>query len=249
MRKFALVSFWLMLMAIVSAVGASGSVLSDPDIPDGEQIVWSITNKSGKRSFTTITWIVKDRNGKPVYEITEDSGERKQAKYIVSKSDMLLMKAEILRTTGKGKFKADIEVKDGRQYLTYTHGKKSKDKKIKHYPDGYNGVILPFCLRGFPFGEQKEVKLRLTPPCKPETPLWAWKMWKSYVKFLGTEKVTVPAGTFDCYKLEMGASGGLVKRVTSKYRFWYAKEPPHQFVKYQDEDGKNVTELVEIKPI
>lgn len=73
-------------------------------------------------------------------------------------------------------------------------------------------------------------------------------MWKSCAKYLGTETVTVPAGTFDCYKLEVSASGGLIKRVASKYYFWYDKKPPYQFVKYQDEDAKDVTELMEIKP-
>ena len=72
-----------------------------------------------------------------------------------------------------------------------------------------------------------------------------WKMWKSYARFLGEEKVTVPAGTFDCYKLKIAASGGLIRRFTSRYYFWFAKEPPHHFVKY--EDGKRVTELMEIR--
>ena len=235
-------------MAILPFVNAFGAVLHDPGVPDGEKIVWRVNKEGSLRRPSTIIFYAKELNGRPVYEIVEDSGERKQAKYIIDRSDLRLIEAQLFRNTNKGPFKAKIDVRGKRQYLVYTKGgKKPKDKKIDHYPDGYNGLTLPFCLRGFPFGKKKEVKLHLTPPLRPEIPGWAWRMWKSRAKYLGMETVTVPAGTFECHKLEVEATSGLIKRVTSKYYFWYAKDPPHHFVKYQDEDGKNITELMEIE--
>ena len=247
MKNYLLLLSCFLLITILPENEASCSVLTDPGIPDGEQIVWRVIKKDGEISFATVTWHIKDRDTKPVYEITEDAGERKQGKYIIDKSDLRLIWAHVVRETDEGKSEATLEVRGDRQYLVHSHDNKSKDKEIDREPDGYNGMSLGFCLRGFPFESQTEVNLKLTPPFRPGIPFWAWKMWKSYVKLLVEEKVTVPAGTFDCYKLEVAASGGLIRRFTSEYYFWFTKEPPPRFVKYQDDDGKAVTELMEIR--
>lgn len=238
---------WSLLITILLNAKVQGFILSDPGVTDGEQIVWRVTKSDKEPALSTIMWRVKDRDGKPVYEITTDSGKRKQAKYIIDKSDLRLIWAHILRDTESGKSEVTIEVRDEHQYLVHDFRNKREDGKIRHYPDGYNGMILGFSLRGFPFGKQKAVELRTTPPFKPGIPLWAWRMWKSDVRFLGEEKVTVPAGTFDCYKLEVAPSDGLIRQFTSQYYFWFTKDPPHRFVKYQDRDGKSVTELIEIR--
>ncbi len=248
MRRSISILLWLILIVVLPEIEAHGYVLKDPGIPDGEQIIWRVTKEGEKTAPSIITWTKEDRNGKPVYKITADSEDGKQARYIINRADMRLIEAQISRNTGQGKSEVTITLEDGCQYLISTEeNKKPRKKKIDCSLDSYDGTVLPFALRGFPFGAQKEVELKITPPFKPGIPFWAWRMWKSKAKFLGTEEVTVPAGTFDCYKLKVEASGGLIKRVTSAYYFWFEKEPPHQFVKYQDEDGKTVTELVEIR--
>jgi hypothetical protein len=245
MKNYLRGSILVLFFTILLEPKASGSVLSDPGVPDGEQIVWRVISSDKEPTFSIITWRVKGRDGKLMYEITEDSGERKQAKYIIDKRDLRLIWGHIVRDTEDGKSEITIEVKDEHQYLVHDFRNKRKDKKTTHYPDGYNGRILGFSLRGFPFGKEKKVELRITPPAGYKTPLWVWKMWKSYARFLGEEKVRVPAGIFDCYKLEVAASGGLIKQFTSEYYFWFTKEPPHHFVKYEDE--KRVVELMEIR--
>ncbi|MFC1713738.1 hypothetical protein ACFL6S_08720 [Candidatus Poribacteria bacterium] len=248
MRRSILISFCFILVAILPVIGAYGYVLTNPGIPDGEQIVWLLTRDGKATVPSTITWKKANKGDRPVYEITTDAGEMKQARYVIDRTDLRLIEARVSRNGNEGKSKVTILLEDECQYLICTEeDKKPKTKKIDCSLDGYDGTVLPFSLRGFPFETKKEVKLNLTPPFKPGVPFWAWRMWKSYAKLLGTEKVTVPAGTFECYKLEVGASGGLIKRVTSKYYFWFRNEPPYQFVKYQDEDGKTVTELMEIK--
>lgn len=249
--KFYLKSlFTVFLFAIIMSLPVMevlGSALRDPGVLDGEQIVWRWTNQEKGQVLSIMTWNIKNSNQNPVYEINLNSGNRKQAKYVIDKSDLRLVFADVSEEVKDGRYNLTIETRDGCQYLTNKFKGKLNKKDIKNHSDGYDGIILPFSLRGFPFGEKKDLEIHITPPFKPDVPLWAWKMWKAYAKFLGEEKVTVPAGTFDCYKLELGASGGLIKRFASEYYFWFAKEPPHHFVKYQDKDGKNVTELMEIR--
>ncbi len=244
-----IVLFCFLLIAVLLESEASASVLSDPDVPDGEQIVWRVTREDREPRFSITTWHIQDKDGRQVYEITIDSGEIKQAKYIIGKSDLRLISAHVLRTNYRGKSEVTIEVKGERQHLIYSLNDKRGGKNIEQGENSYNGMILPFSLRGFPFGKEKKVKLKITPPFKPWMPIWAWKMWKSYVKLKGVEKVTVPAGTFDCYKLEVAASSMFIRPFTSKYYLWFTKEPPHQFVKYQDKDGDSVTELMEIRSV
>ena len=56
------------------------------------------------------------------------------------------------------------------------------------------------------------------------SPLGTFSM---YVQEVGREQVTVPAGEYDCYKLEMGVGGlaGIFAR-SYKYYFWYTRRNP-----------------------
>lgn len=245
LKKCLFITLIILFIPIFSAIS---SVFIDPGIPNGEQVVWRWTNNEEKVQILSIlTWNVKNRNGMPVYEINLNSGTRKEAQYVIDKSDLRLVYAKVSEDFEDGRYNLTIDVKNSCQYLVNDFKGKHKSKDIDYCEDGYNGIILPFSLRGYPFGKKSSVEMHITPPYKPNVPLWAWKMWKAYAKYLGEEKVTVPAGAFDCYKLELGASGGLIKRFTSEYYFWFENKPPYRFVKYQDKDGKNVTELMEIR--
>lgn len=224
-----------------------GAVLKDPKVPNGEQFVWRWKTSENRQFLSIITWKITTRDKKPVYEISLTSGERKKATYIIDKTNLRLIYADVYEVFPEGRCKFTIESKDEKQQLSYNFDNKDKSKVIDNHPYGYNGFILPFSLRGFPFGKMDQLSIYMTPPFIPTNPLWIWKMWGAYIKPLGEEKVTVPAGTFDCYKLELGSSGGIIRHFTTEYYFWFAKEPPHRFVKYQDKDGKNVTELMEIR--
>ncbi len=243
-----IISALLLFLSIVILLEAEafGSILADPNVPDGEQYIWRATMPDEEPYSSVVTWRVTSGEGRPMYVITTDSGERKYGDYVIDKSDLRLIGVNVTEKTRDGKFEIAIAARNGRQYMVSEFKNKTKQKDIKHISDGYNGIVLPFCLRGFPFGEKKEVKLRITVPIIPGRKLWVWKMWKSTVKLVGEETITVPAGTFDCYKLKVSASNWVIKRVTSRYYFWYTKEPPHRFVKFQDKDGKNMTELMEI---
>ncbi len=60
------------------------------------------------------------------------------------------------------------------------------------------------------------------------------------VRVIGRESVNVPAGTFDCFKLELeptGLAGVLAALKLVKLYMWHTVAAPHFWVKYQGPDG------------
>jgi hypothetical protein len=64
----------------------------------------------------------------------------------------------------------------------------------------------------------------------------------------GRERVRVPAGEFECYRIEVDAHLGalnIVKPFLAKTTFWMTVEPPHFWVRYQGyENGRGTPEIV-----
>jgi hypothetical protein len=55
-------------------------------------------------------------------------------------------------------------------------------------------------------------------------------------RIVGTERVAVPAGEFDCYKIELtptGLVGVLARVVLPRLYMWHTLAPPHFWVKYE----------------
>jgi len=65
---------------------------------------------------------------------------------------------------------------------------------------------------------------------------------------VGTERVTVPAGTFECYKIEVDPTGfiGFLSDIFLPRIFmWHTVAPPHYWVKYQGPDeGRLSREII-----
>jgi len=69
------------------------------------------------------------------------------------------------------------------------------------------------------------------------------------IRFTGTERIEVPAGSFDCHRIEVSLRIPLLR---PKVIFWLAKEQPHFMVKHQGKRGPfsrtYTTSLLEIAP-
>ena len=62
-------------------------------------------------------------------------------------------------------------------------------------------------------------------------------------------RITVKAGTFECYQLKLSVTGWQSIFARDKYYFYFRVEKPHHFVKYEEkgDDGKWYTnELISI---
>lgn len=83
------------------------------------------------------------------------------------------------------------------------------------------------------------------------------KIYRMEAKIVGQEQVTVPAGRFDCFKVEMaptGLLGVLAKLVLPKMYMWHTVAAPHFWVKFQGNEGRLgspeiIRELVRFTPL
>jgi hypothetical protein len=106
----------------------------------------------------------------------------------------------------------------------------NRDKSIDNVFDQndlniYSRYAYFMSLRGFPFEKEDEVR------------------FKSYMNeygnaltmrtiYKGKEKIKVPAGVFECYKLEMSVAGWQSNFAKDKYYLYFTVAKPHYFVKF-----------------
>jgi hypothetical protein len=106
-------------MSILLCSQVFGSAFSDPGVPDDEQMIWRITKQGREPTLSTVIWHIRTVDGKQLYEITVDSGERKREEYMLDKSGLRLIRANVRSETEEGLSRTKIEAKGNRQKLAH----------------------------------------------------------------------------------------------------------------------------------
>ena len=239
---YGILCFIILMSTIFVEHGLAGNKppFIDPKIPSGEKSTYEVI-EDGE---TFLADYVVSR--KPKDEAVEERSEQNSDKevYIVrTQSFQMILEASDLSPISIKKFKDNgdldfsIEYSKDRVHFIYPGPKRNVVKEVPE--DRYDIYTVLQVVRGFPFGQQK-VKLTLVMPEHPEGVGF-------YIKIVGSEQVTTPAGTFDCYQLEAGVDGLLGRIVKTKFFFWLEKNPPHRLIKNTDSDGKRTVTLVSYK--
>ncbi len=122
---------------------------------------------------------------------------------------------------------------DGKVAITADNFGKTETAEIKLPPPPYfDNDQFVMTLRALPLAESWRATLN---DIVPKTGSKA----QIAVEVAGKETVTVPAGTFECWHLQMKSIG---------QEAWIAVAPPHQLVQYGNGSAKTVCQLVEYKP-
>lgn len=104
------------------------------------------------------------------------------------------------------------------------------DEVFEADPGVHDPESFAFLLRGYPFGDQDSVA-PIDVLVADANPLFSRPLNLSFsIIPRGEERITVVAGTFDCYKMEMGIAG-LLGYITPSNSFWLLKDDPHLIVK------------------
>jgi len=197
----------------------------DPNITSGEKSLYYV-KENGKES-------------KAFYIITHGNCNNEEVYIIRSESYEMIMERDTLRpisikkTNSDGKIEFSIKYAENRVHFVYPGPKRNKVEKVPE--DRYDMNIMIEAVRGFPFDRKDEVEFTLV---TPEHIIGA------YIKIADNEFITVPAGSFDCYKLEGGIAGFKGRIFRTKFYFWVEKEYPHRLIKYTDSEDERLLELV-----
>lgn len=125
---------------------------------------------------------------------------------------------------------------------TFNIPSRKLQKTIKLKGDYYDLSMLNYLFQAYPFGRKERIQFNVVMDGRGGSPVGSFAM---YVVEMGRGQVKVPAGNYDCYKLEMGIAGMAgVFAAKYKYYFWYTVNEPHILVKYEDEQGR-LSELIE----
>ncbi|MBN1524718.1 MAG: hypothetical protein JW904_09555 [Spirochaetales bacterium] len=195
-----------------AAVLFSDTVLTDPLIPDGEKISYSVTIEN--RTFTRMQTILqKTENGKELYEVTSDSQSEDQRLKIDRR------KMEVVYSWTKVKAKYFTVEKEITTHKNVIPTNKNEIAIIE-----YNGMTHLF--RGFPFPATRSIRVRTSEG--GDILILA--------TFTKETDVATKLGTVRCFELEVGLDG-LLGIFFPKTYVWYTKEAPHYMVKYEGISG------------
>ncbi len=125
----------------------------------------------------------------------------------------------------------------------------TESQSVSLPPHAIGAEILATELRGLPDQPGQQMRFVLL--------TMGGKTIGMLAKIVGRQRVTVPAGSFECYKVELAPSGvaGLVADLLMpKMHMWYTVAAPHIWIKYQGPEGgpgsrQIVRELVRFSPL
>jgi hypothetical protein len=129
----------------------------------------------------------------------------------------------IFSRQGQMQRQQEIRREDQELYLEEGQKRTSRHKIPQGAIPVINGSIL-IQLRIFPFNEKKEWKIFFMD--------FSGRAFNGSVRQIGRETIQVPAGVFDCYRLEAVVDFFVIH---PKNTFWVAAAEPHILIKY---DGK-----------
>jgi hypothetical protein len=206
-------------------------VFSNPGIPDSESFeLYELVDPSIGRAITKFNVKLLDQNGKKYYSIQVNEGTFFRNEFEINYNDLTTIseKRTDLRT---GKM-IRLYSKTGNK-VHFCNPEKGIDKNVvTDETNIYSPLAIFFSFRGFPFEVTKSVT------------------FKSYIyeygdvltlnaKVISKQTLTVRAGTFECYKVEMSLGGWQSIFSSDKYYLFFTVDKPHIFVRYMEKiEGK-----------
>jgi len=127
--------------------------------------------------------------------------------------------------------------------VSFFHKQNKIDLKTTDCDKIYSRYAFVLSLRGFPFNKER---------VSFKTYMFEYGNYLIMdVENKGKVKVKVPAGEFECYKLEIGVGGWQKVFAPDKYYLYFKVEKPHVFVKFEQKIDTGVwlsNELVKYTP-
>lgn len=210
---------FLFIAFLVGDTAAEGP-LSDPGIPDGETIIYTVHEKEEESAVRQEIRRVSDGGG-AFYKVFSWSDERDYELTLRAADMVTLRSASRSRVNG-----ADYSSETVLYQLPAIAG----DEILV-----LNSQELLYMLRGYPFASPRDLKIRFIGQSGNDSP------FSLEVRFVKEERVTIEDRQIAAYKLKLDVRlSGILKLVAGlfpKTYFWYSVETPHYLVRYEGSAG------------
>jgi hypothetical protein len=230
------------LALVLAASFARAATLPPPPMADSEGGQFETLARDGKPLWTA-EWHVRKTtiDGRPAINFTEEGrGQRGEFKGDVKwKIDGYWWLGDAL---SPGRLERVVTGADGKVLEKTRKIFDQKSGKARFEREGPDGVVktkeldapedtiategIATALRSLPFGTPLEAHLMTGEP----------HVYKITLKPEGREKITTPAGTFDCFKVRLIPELGVLSFVNAfvpDSTFWFQADPPHLWVRYE----------------
>lgn len=213
--------------ALLFSATLEAQSLRDPQIPNGERLVYQVTT-GGIRSTTEVLTRSQREGGKDFYFVDSRSSNI-DVFFKVEKTSLL---AVLTRTTQRSK--------DG----TVVRETRLEDSRLQAKPGEIALVDFPsleLALRGLDFEGQKSVRVHIA-GTEAESP------FSLVLSPAGKETLRIGGREWNCLKIQLSLSG-VWSAVFPKTSFWMDVKEPHVLVKFEGQVGgpgtpRRVLELV-----
>ncbi len=222
----------MLVLFMITGPLYSNSPLSDPLIPEGEEIRYSVSGDD--LSVTLIQRVDRFLNddGSSWYRITSQSPLQEE-EIEISRDSLVPFRHHSVLKSGRTEFISSSEIrsvpplKSDEIFLVDIAG-------------------LSHVLRGYPFADPKTLNLVL--PTSPEDDSGRKSPVSFRIRYVKRESISIGEETYTAHKLQLNVkmSGGMAmfNGMVPKTYFWYSADRPHYLLKYEGSAGAGSSDQI-----
>jgi hypothetical protein len=216
------------LLCLISGhlLGLTQPVFKNPNLPDSESFeIYELLDPSIGRVLTEINVKLKEKDHLKFYCIKVNEGGLFTNEIEVNYDDLTTI-SEIRTDLKKGRVIQSYKKSGDTVY--FFNDEKGINKTITtNETNIYSPLAYYFSFRGFPFDMAKSVSFK--------TYMYQYGgILTMNLAYISKQTISVKAGTFECYVLELSVGGWQSLFAPDKYHFFLAVASPHIFIKYDE---------------
>lgn len=220
-------------LLLVGCQSAAPATKLEVKVPwgNGDTASYVIQDQKGNQIGTSEITVSKDAGGFAVHQLIQIAAYKDDISVVLRADDLKPASGHRVIDQGKGPITVDTKYSDNKLSIIAKTPDGDKAADIEVPADAYdNDAALAFW-RSLPYREGYKVSYtNVTAASALKTPVT--------LAVIGREKVTVPAGEFEAWKVQLEAA-------QTKQTLWYAAAAPTHLVKY--DNGSTVFLLSQFK--
>ena len=248
---------WLALLAVLAAAGpaAPAERFPMPPVADVERGAYRARDRQTGRALWQVAWVLQQepQAGRTVLDLQENGKGIRESPGTTEWTERtsldlwgphpaLTASREVRDADGRllhrDQRDFDFEIGSGQQVREDVQTGTTTVRAVSLTAQAIPTELLPALLRLLPEARDQQMQFDLV--------TGEGRLVRMHARVVGRERVTVPAGTFDSFKVQLEPTGFLEFLATlhSKLYMWLTVAAPHVWVKYQGPDGPGLRPVV-----